>query len=204
MSAWMQNKERWRAMQRRRRPAAARILSLRFEARPPLIPEGIDAPSELHLEPTGPDGETALWLDDFFWLELIQRWPQKPLTIHYLPTPHGLLHPVVLHQLTMLRRVTPEWRLIGHCYRSDLAGESQQAQAALSLYHEIHIRNEARVGSSTAGLLSMEALLAKLSQLQAANRRTAPIIVAELVGETDEPSLALVDACEQVDPQPVG
>jgi hypothetical protein len=165
-----------------------------FEGRMPLVPDDIDPPTEMHLEPTSAEGETALWLDDFFWLDLIRRWPQRQLTIQYKPTCRGLLHPVVLHQLTMLRRVAPEWRLVGHCFVSDLADDTLISQAALSLYHEIYIRDCDRPGVTVdASAPSLEVILTRAAKVQAAARRTSPVITAEMDLEPDVLAAAALD-----------
>lgn len=170
--------ERLSTMQRRRRPGVVRLLQIPFAGVDELAIDPAEPPTELHIEPTGPSGETALWLDDFFWLGLIQTMPRHSLTVRFAPTPDALLHPVILHQLNMIRRVSPEWRLVGQCYVSDLAGEHRLAQAALSVYHEIRIHDAVRPGSSrTAESLRIEDALERIREVQAANKRTTPLIV---------------------------
>ena len=191
MSAWMLENQRELTRQRRRRPNTGTIIHLPFEGSDHAALDNAEPPAELHLEATGPSGETAIWLDDFFWLKLIQQWPQSPLTIHFHPTNNSLLHPVILHQLNMLRRVAPQWRLVGYCYVSDLALEGRLSQAASTVHHEIHVIDAVRPGvPRPAHAMRIEDALAKMRQVQAANNRTTPIVVRcrpKLQAEPDEP-----------------
>lgn len=184
MSAWMRDNERKAAMQRRRKPGTGRTLSIPFTglAR---IPFDTEPPTELHIEATGSSGEIAVWLDDFFWLDLLQHWPTRPLDIHFTASKNALLHPVLQHQLHMLRRVAPTWRLIGHCYTSELAEETTLRGAALSVYHELQVL-EGNNPNTTSGNASatpdrpamrLEDAAASLRRVQSENKRTTPIVV---------------------------
>ena len=181
MNAGMRKKQREMTMQRRRKPNAGLVVHIPFEGSDDFDVNNMEPPAELHLDATGPSGETAIWLDDYFWLELIRRWSAEPLTIHFHPTPKSLLHPTVIHQLKMLRRVAPKWRLVGHCYLDDLAPEGQIAEVALAVHHEIRIMDAAQPGDTHRGKqahpLRIQNVVARIRRIQAANDRTTPIIV---------------------------
>jgi len=192
MSAWMREDQRKLVMQRRRKPDSGTIVHIPFEGVDNSALRQVEAPAELHLDPTGPTGETALWLDDFFWLELLQQWPGCPLAIHFHPTRNSLLHPVILHQLTMLRRVAPGWRLVGYCYLSDLEEEGRPSQAALTVHHEIHVIDASRPAAPRSTRpLHMEDTLRRMRQIQTANKRTTPILTCY------RPRLKTADAVPQ-------
>ncbi len=177
MNTGIRDKQRKETMQRRQKPGNSRIIRIPFGGFKEFKIDANDPPTELHLEPTGDSGETALWLDDHFWMELIQAWSKHPLSIHFLPTPDSIPHPVILHQINMLRRVTPSWRLIGHCYLSDLSKEGRITQVALSVYHEVRIIDGIRPGKNQNGRpLKIQDALSKIRQVQTANNRTTPIV----------------------------
>jgi hypothetical protein len=95
----------------------------------------------------------------------------------------------------MLRRVTPRWRLIGQCYLSDLEDRGRLSQAALSVYHEIHIVDGPRPGSSRArNTLNINDALLKIRKVQADHDRTSPIVMCcrqEKEGVNGRPSVEL-------------
>jgi hypothetical protein len=177
MNARMREVQRDMTARRRRKPGAGAPLMIPFDGLPSLEPDPNRPPSELSLEATGPSGEPAAWLDDYLWVDLLRAWGETPLAIRILPTPHALLHPVVLHQVNMLRRVAPRWRISAHCYVGDLAPEGHIAQAALSPYHEIHLLDQpAPHHATTAHALRMEDAVARLRRVQVANQRNTPIL----------------------------
>ncbi|MCB9849738.1 MAG: hypothetical protein H6817_03445 [Phycisphaerales bacterium] len=185
MNARMREDQWQMTAQKRRKPGAGAPRLIPFDGGEiqPVDPQ--QAPSEIALEATGPSGEPAHWLDDFFWVDLLQAWSRESMTIRFLPTPDALLHPVVIHQVNMLRRVATNWRIAGHCYVHDLAPDGMIAQAALSPYHEIHLIDGRREGSAaTAHALRIEDALARIRRVQVANSRNTPILVC--VRESDK------------------
>ncbi|HRX86197.1 MAG TPA: hypothetical protein P5572_14350 [Phycisphaerae bacterium] len=178
MSAWMRENHWQMTAQKRRKPGAGAQLHVTADTSEPLPADAETPPSELLLEATDAAGEPAAWLDDFFWMSALQAWSNAPLTVRFLPTPHSLLHPVVLHHVSMLRRVAPQWRVVGHCHVNDLAEDGAINAAAQSPYHELHIAEGAREGEPRpAHPLRIEDALARIRRIQVANGRTMPIIV---------------------------
>ena len=108
-------------------------------------------PVEIVIEATNAAGELAPWFDDAWWTELIQRRGDDPVTIHIGATPGALLHPVVLHQVEMIRRVTPTWRIIGTPVRDDLETDEDIALVARSLYHLVRFHDESDAGAAETG-----------------------------------------------------
>lgn len=165
---------------KRRRPGAGECLLIPFDSSGAVDTAVPQPPTSLALETTSATGELADWLDDNFWVAMLQAWSNERLSIQILPTPEALLHEVVLHHLHMLRRVAPHWRLVGECYVNDLSQDGLLAQAALSPYHELRIRAGARSGQPQSGHpLRLEDALARIRRVQVANSRSTPIVVCD-------------------------
>jgi len=138
-------------------------------------------PVELTIEATNTKLEIAPWLADEWWTEVIQRWADCPVTVHIAPTPGALLLPVVLHQLQMLRRVTPSWWLVGHAYLDDLPTEDAVAELVKSPYHEVRFIDQPRWGAPERDRFSwappLEELFARIRREQTRLGTTAPVLV---------------------------
>jgi hypothetical protein len=170
--------QREQARRRRRRAIDGAVIEVPFDG--PLEPLAAltEPPADLRLATTDDSGEVAHWFDDYFWVELIQRWGKVGLSITFLPTANALLHSVLDHHVRMLRRVAPIWRMTGQCYLTDLEPDGALPQAALSLYHELHIIDAPRNPAlPSAKPLRVEDAMARIRQIQAANNRTTPIVV---------------------------
>lgn len=135
-----------------RRPAQPR--AAKTDAPPQRVPYAgrgefveprIEGEAELILELTDEEGELAPWFDDFWWVDVLTRFKNRAVTFHISPTPAALLHPVVLHQLEMICRLEPTWRIVGYAYRKEL--EQCEADAvARSPYHQLWVVEGARRG----------------------------------------------------------
>jgi hypothetical protein len=101
-------------------------------------------PTDLRLEVTLDDGTISPWFDDGWWIETLRRWKDRPLSIHILPTPEALLHPKVAVELDMVRRMQTPWRLVGHCYLSDVAHPTLLTRLAVNRYDDIRIVDASR------------------------------------------------------------
>lgn len=137
------------------------------------------APAELRLNATDADGEVAVWFDDAWWMELLGKWSDEPMTIHIEPTREALLHPVVLHHIEMLRRVAPRWRVVGHGYITDVGNASSAVAIARSAYHDVRILDCPRPGVGAAdvsGQLTVSELFQKIRQEQERISRSRPIL----------------------------
>ncbi len=99
------------------------------------------AMSTLLIEATDHAGEVANWLDDAWWSRLFRQCASDPLTIEIAPTHGALLHPVVLHQLEMVRRIVANWRVIGEGYAGDFRTEDEIVQLVTGPYHELRLHD---------------------------------------------------------------
>lgn len=127
------------AAARRRKPVRKQIREFAATSDGEHGREEVPYPTELRLETTYVDGRIATWFDDAWWLETLRRWKDRSLTIHILPTPDALLHPIVLHELEMVHRMLTSWRVIGHCYLPDIAQPILMPRLAVNQYDEIRI-----------------------------------------------------------------
>ena len=187
MTSWTLAEVRTAAQARRRRPGDA----LRLPANVPTeeeaqnqsaqdaIPEA--PPSELWLDATDADGEVASWFEDGWWTEVINRWGEDPLTIHISPTPAGLLHPVVLYGVEMVRRVAPRWRIVGHAFAEEVCLDTTVEAIARSPYHEVRFIDTPRPDTPPVARFDppfpVEELMARVRREQLAARRTWPVLV---------------------------
>lgn len=170
------------ATQSNRRPpqCPARILAT-FDAGHDFSNDASTAPIDLTVEVTNSDLELAPWLNDDWWAEAIHRWADCPLTVHVAPTQGALLHPVVLHHLEMLRRVTPQWRLVGHAFADDVSTDDAIDRLATSPYHEVRFVDQARPGSPRSErrtwTMSIPELLGRIRAAQSRVGASTPILV---------------------------
>jgi hypothetical protein len=138
-------------------------------------------PLELTIEATDCEMTLAYWLNDEWWTDVIRRWAGCLVTVHIAPTPGALLHPVVIHQLMMLRRLTPHWRLVGHAYTDKVATENAVSQVAQSPYHEIRFAVAPGRGEPSADPcvldLSIDELFGRVHEEQSRLGTTAPVLL---------------------------
>ena len=136
---------------------------------------------ELTLEVTDAHGELAPWLDDLWWTEVIQRWCDDPIAVKFLPTPGAALHPVVLYQVEMLRRVVPGWRVLAQAYVDDLVSDDDINQIADSAYHEVRFFDQRRPGKPVSDRFReappIQELFGRIRMAQARMYRATPILV---------------------------
>ena len=138
-------------------------------------------PIVLTIEATNGDSGLAPWLDDIWWTEVIQRWADCHVTVCIAPTPGALLHPVVLHQVEMLRRVVPDWRIVGHAHVDDVASDDDATRLAGSPYHEVRFIDRPRPGTAPSDRctwkLTVEGLLGRIRNEQSRLGVTLPVLV---------------------------
>ncbi|MFQ5590992.1 MAG: hypothetical protein ACE5HE_07510 [Phycisphaerae bacterium] len=149
-------------------------------------------PKEITLEATSAEGELASWFDDYWWIDLIERWGYDAVTLQIEPTPGALLHPVVLHQMEMVGRVAPRWRMVGHAYRSDVSSDDSVALIAASPYNEVRFLDQTRPGSPVPTGpgrwgLSIDELFGRIRREQVRIGATRPVLV-RLPARGDTPS----------------
>ncbi len=183
MDVSAQTDERLAAQKRRRPPGAVAETDVSFDGNG-IVPDQDQVGTEsisLTLYVTNEHGDTAQWFDDFWWTELIRRFGNKPITVQIAPTPDALLHPVVIHQIEMLFRVAPSWRIVGYAYRDDFSTPPLVEAAAISAYSEIRIIDQIRSEAESLGRAtlasSIEELFGCIRRAQVKVGATRPILV---------------------------
>ncbi|MHC4696143.1 MAG: hypothetical protein ACYTFA_05300 [Planctomycetota bacterium] len=139
-------------------------------------------PIELTIEATNLDGDLAPWFDDYWWIELIERWGDQPVTLHIAPTPDAVAHPVVLHQMEMVSRVASRWRMVGHGYRGDISTDDAIELLAASPYHEVRFIDQGRPDGPIPARrgrfdLAIEDLFGRIRREQIRIGATRPVLV---------------------------
>lgn len=169
------------AQDNRRAPTEPTRVFARFDGEGKLgaaVPAG---PIELRVEATDAGAQLAPWLDDEWWAYVLQRWVDRPVTVQIAPTFGAMLHPLVLHQLGMLRRVEPSWRLVGHAYVDDVVSDEDVVVMATSPYHEVRFMDRARARTTAADRFRsvpvLEELFGRVRTEQARRGARTPILV---------------------------
>jgi len=167
--------------QRRLPPGEPLALTVVFGGMGELETSAASGPLDLTVEATDGHGDLAAWFDDYWWTEVIERWVDVSVTLHLAETPGALLHPVVLHQMEMVCRVAPRWRIVGHAYRDDIAGDEAIEVLACSPYHEIRIKDLARPDRAHSNRLAMpmsvEEMFGRIRREQARIGASRPVLV---------------------------
>lgn len=164
----------------RKAPTPASRGIIRYEDDPVARINEFRAPLELRVEATNDEGELAAWFIDEWWLMLIGRLVEERTTIVLAPTSGSLLHSGVLHQMEMLRRVAPNWRLTAYAYPSDVKSLDDIELLARSPYHEVRFHDQTRPGVENSGRMTaglpLEELLGSIRREQARINATRPIL----------------------------
>ncbi len=175
------HRERDETRRKRKPPPHSHRLIVPFGGQGQIETPDDETPTEIALEVTDADGNTAPWFDDFWWTDLIDRWGDRKMTFHIAPTRLALLHMVVLHHLDMLYRVAPLWRVVGHAYRDDLRDADDIASLVKSTYHEVRITDQERPGAirsdRTLAGPPLEEFFGQIRREQQRVGRTTPIMV---------------------------
>ncbi len=180
-STWVD--QRRAAAARRERPRPQHGIRIEAASDGSLGPTDAPTPTDMYLEATTPDGETASWFDDWWWMECLSRWKNDHLIVHIQPTPAALLHPVVLHHMEMVRRVAPNWRVIGLCWLEELDLEASPEAIARSPYHEVRISDapmpQAAAEANPNRPARIQDLVGAVRRAQKAIGRTLPVLTRE-------------------------
>jgi hypothetical protein len=144
-------------------------------------------PVVLTVEATNAAEELASWFDDAWWTRIIRLLADHWVTVHIARTPGALLHPVVLHKVDMLRRVMPQWRLVGHAYAGEVSTADAMNQLARSPYHEVRFSDQRRPGAllpdrGTPGP-SLAEILIRVRGEQSREDLSMPILVRAPTGD---------------------
>jgi hypothetical protein len=148
---------------------------------------------DLLIEATNAHGQPADWFDDLWWTDVLQKCTDASVTIEIAPTPSALLHPLILHQLTMIRRVMPHWRIVGHAYLDDLTSEEQIGQLVLGPYHEVRFVDRARspaTANASPSSRRIEELFARIREGQNRCGSHRPVLVRLPATHNAPPSAA--------------
>lgn len=164
------------AMAKRHRPGELPSVSFTVDSdgEPPATwPEGA---FEITIQATRADGEFSDWLTDDWWADLLAAHAERDLSVRVLPTSGAMLHPTMLLQCEMLRRVVPRWRLVGESASGDWGVADPVPLIASSPYHEVRLL-PARANTGDRGDLPPERLAALVLQEQRRLRRRTPVVV---------------------------
>ena len=148
----------------------------------------------LTVEVTNPEGELADWFDVDWWSETISAWGNLAVTVRIAPTPSALLHPVVLQSMMMLRRVVPQWRLVGLASGSELLTDDAVEQLATSAFHEVRFTPtlpEDSLMPEHGNPLTIDELFGRIREFQVRKHRTHPILVRLPAGKADSPFIPI-------------
>lgn len=140
--SWMQTRRD--AARHRRKPTAGSHVTVTLDSKGNIPSDASDATTTILIHATADDGEIADWLGDAWWSELFQRWAPDRLTVVIAATPGALLHPIVLHQLEMVRRVVGNWHIVGEGHVSDIKTDDEVDQLATGPFHELRFSDECR------------------------------------------------------------
>ena len=143
--------ERTEAQRLRLPPAEPIHIDIGFDADPSL-PEPTERNARcirnIAIEATNSDGSLAVWFDDLWWAAAVDCWGNEDATISLAATPDALLHPVVLHEISMIARAAPKWRTIAYAYADDIRTEDNILALARSAYNEVRFHDSLRPGDA--------------------------------------------------------
>lgn len=166
----------------RGRPRCPAAVTVKFDSQGGIPEQALGGAMRLTIEATDAQGELSLWLDDDWWSEVIRHWADEEVAVIVAATPGALLHPLVLHQLIMLRRVVPPWRLIGEAYVGEVTTDEQVKDLAVSCYHEVRLFDQTRPGVGTGAdrcnwSLSISELFGRIRAAQNRVGAKTPVLV---------------------------
>lgn len=165
----------------RRPPCKPLNIVVPFAGLEALCEEEPAGPIELTFHATDADGQLAVWFDDIWWTELVERWSDRQVALCLAATPAALLHPVVLHELEMVSRIAPRWRVVGHGYRSDVSSDNDVEVLARSPYHEVRFFDQdgpdAKIPPGGEGDRSLAELFRRVREEQALAGTKRPVLV---------------------------
>jgi hypothetical protein len=157
---------------------------------PPLSP---DVSLEIYVEVTTAEGHRAPWLVDEWWIQTHSLCGQRPVTIVIMPTPHALLDDVLKHQLEMVRRIVPEWRLIGYATFEEAHCNPNPDGWTLTPYDEIRFCGE---GQPTVKVERLVAGAAQLPRVQ--GRRRACLRLSRSTPQPPPPAAGLSSPADDI------
>ncbi|MHC5112770.1 MAG: hypothetical protein ACYTHJ_23185 [Planctomycetota bacterium] len=182
----IQDEMRNAAIGRRVPPGRATRIVLKPDGKG-LFPETLEPGAlVLQIEATTPSGELASWYVDEWWSEVIAHLADRDVAVHFEPSPSSILHPVVMHHVSMLRRVVTHWRVVGYGYRSDVMSDDDVAVLATSGFHELRFLDVRRTNAAHPDRQlfdqPIEDLFARIRRVQQARGATRPILVRVATG----------------------
>lgn len=167
--------------QRRLRPSSMTQLVATFDGGGTLSDHPRHGPIRIDVEATNAGGELAKWFGDDWFTDLIHRFGDDFVTLHIAPTPDALLHPCVIYEAEMLRRVVPHWRVIITAYLSDVQTAEAVRGVAESPYHEVRFLDETRPTIMTGSRLGLDwsvtDLFGRIRREQGTSTGRVPVLV---------------------------
>lgn len=177
MDAIMRSEHRRQAQARRRPPQQPQRVFFPCAGAGECPQVDATKPLELMIAATDSTGEPAIWLTDAWWIDAVQLWKDQPVTVHLLATPGSLLNPVILHQLNMLKRIVPQWKVVAEGYVGDIHGSERLEYLAMSAYDDVQLIDGHRPGSPIGSMsITLAEVCARIGEIQAKHRIARPII----------------------------
>lgn len=180
MDCDIRNQIRDSVINTRRKPGEPVSIHVKHDSNGDLGTDNLHGMIELTVEPTDPEGMLSGWFDDSWWTDVVQRWGDDAVTIHVAPTPIAVLHPVVLHHVEMIRRVSPRWRIVGYAYSNDICIDEDIEILNSSLFHEVRFMDEPRPRIGAADRMEpipLEKLFARIREGQARKGTSSPVLI---------------------------
>ncbi len=137
MDARTREERRQETSQCRRRPSEPQRIYFEAAGLGATVDVEPGRPTELYIEATTADGTVVPWMTDEWWISMNRACRACAVTIVLLPTPNAILDTIVLHQLEMLRRIAPTWRIVGYALNAEADRESSIERWMLTPYDEI-------------------------------------------------------------------
>lgn len=179
-SAW-QPQERDAVERQRRAPVSTTHLVATFASGGRLLEQLPSGPVQIVIEATDAEGNLAPWFHDDWFAELIHRFGDEFVTLRIAPTPEALLHPCVCHEVEMVRRVLPHWRVVATGYLSDVQTAEDIRTVAASPFHEVRFFDQVRSGTylhHRMGLsMSVDELIGRIRRHQSSVTGRTPVLV---------------------------
>ncbi len=168
------------ATARRRPPAGTKTTLVEATSDGDITNELGMFPTDIRLETTFDNGQISPWFVDDWWIAMLRRFKDHSLSLHVLPTTDALLHPIVMHELEMVRRLQTPWRLIGHCYLDDVGHSMLVHKISLAPYDEIRVITADRPQDDRSvkrvAQLSFEELAKRVRTQQIAEKMVYPLL----------------------------
>lgn len=161
MDARMREKRRQQIARCRRRPLQPQRIYFPAGGIGECIEIEPARPIELCIEATDALGNVVPWLTDEWWIRTHSFCKDRTVTVVLLPTPRNLLDEVVLHQMAMVRRIAPKWRIFGYALYADAQTEPDIERWLGTPYDEIRFCEDTHMPDSNGSSKQAQALVSQ-------------------------------------------